>query len=201
MSFFVAVLLNPEIQTKAQAEIDAVTGRERLPTFDDRPRLPFVDAICRELLRWRPPIPLAVPHAATEDNVYDGYFIPKGAMIVGNAWAILHNPTMYPDPEIFKPDRFLNADGSLRDDPVLSSTYGFGRRICPGRYFVDSTLFIVIASLLSVFKIEKPKGTDGGPGVYPYTGFGIMRPKSLSCSIVPRDRRAEELIVTESLSH
>lgn len=201
MSFFVAVLRNTEIQTKAQAEIDAVTGRERLPTFDDRPRLPYVDAICRELLRWRPPIPLAVPHAATEDNVYEGYFIPKGAMIIGNAWAILHNPTMYPDPEAFKPDRFLNADGSLRDDPVLSSTYGFGRRICPGRYFVDSTLFIVIASLLSVFKIEKPKGTDGGPDVYPYTGFGITRPKSLSCSIVPRDRRAEELIVTESLAH
>ena len=80
---------------------------------------------------------------------------------------------MYPDPEAFKPDRFLNADGSLRDDPVLSSTYGFGRRICPGRYFVDSTLFIVIASLLSVFNIEKPKGTDGGPDAYPYTGFGI----------------------------
>jgi len=95
MSFFVAILLDPGIQTKAQAEIDAVTGRERLPTFDDRPRLPFVDAVCRELLRWRPPIPLgefctidgsptqndptiAVPHAATEDNVYEGYFIPKG---------------------------------------------------------------------------------------------------------------------------
>lgn len=87
--------------------------------------------------------------------------------------AILHDPDMYPDPEAFKPDRFLNADGSLRDDPVLSSTYGFGRRICPGRYFVDSTLFIVIASLLSVFKIEKPKGADGGPDAYPYTGFGI----------------------------
>lgn len=58
MSFFVAILLDPEIQTKAQAEIDVVTGRERLPTFDDRPRLPYVDAVCRELLRWRPPIPL-----------------------------------------------------------------------------------------------------------------------------------------------
>lgn len=58
MSFFVAILLDPEIQMKAQVEIDAATGRERLPTFDDRPRLPYVDAVCRELLRWRPPIPL-----------------------------------------------------------------------------------------------------------------------------------------------
>jgi hypothetical protein len=91
-----AVMLHPEIQIRAQEDIDAVTGRERLPTFEDRPRLPFVDAICKEVLRWRPVLPLgefisdvsiayskasraaAVPHAATEDNVYEGFFIPKG---------------------------------------------------------------------------------------------------------------------------
>jgi cytochrome P450 len=58
MSFFLAVLLHPEIQTRAQKEIDAVTGGVRLPTFEDRPELPFVDAICKEVLRWRPVLPL-----------------------------------------------------------------------------------------------------------------------------------------------
>jgi hypothetical protein len=87
--------------------------------------------------------------------------------------AILHDPTTYPDPDAFKPERFLNADGSLRDDPVLTSTFGFGKRVCPGRHFVDSTLFIVVASLFSVFKVEKGKGTDGGPRTYPFTGGGI----------------------------
>jgi cytochrome P450 len=58
MSFFVAALLRPEIQTMAQEELDAVTRRERLPTFEDRPRLPFVDAICQEVIRWRPVTPL-----------------------------------------------------------------------------------------------------------------------------------------------
>jgi len=86
MSFFVAALLHPEIQIRAQEEIDAVTGRERLPTFEDRQRLPFVDAICKEVLRWRPVVPLAIPHAATEDNVYRGFFIPKGALVIGNSW-------------------------------------------------------------------------------------------------------------------
>jgi len=201
MSFFVAALLHPEIQITAQKEIDAVTGRVRLPTFDDHPRLPFVDAICKEVLRWRPVAPLAIPHAATEDNVYEGFFIPKGALVIGNVWAILHDPTIYPDPDAFKPERFLNTDGSLRDDPVLTSAFGFGKRLCPGRHLVDSILFIVVASLLSVYKVENGSGGGGGPDAYSYTGSGVSHPESFSCSILPRDRKAEELIVTESLAH
>ena len=85
----------------------------------------------------------------------------------------MHDPAIYPDPDAFKPERFLNSDGSLRDDPVLISTFGFGKRICPGRYFAEATLFIVVASLLSVFKIEKGSDTDGGLDAYPYIGFGI----------------------------
>jgi len=80
---------------------------------------------------------------------------------------------MYPEPDAFKPERFINADGSLRDDPVLSSAFGFGKRVCPGRHFVDASLFIVVASILSVFKIEKAKGSGVGPGAYPFTGNGI----------------------------
>jgi len=81
---------------------------------------------------------------------------------------------MYPEPDAFKPERFLNADGSLRDDPTLASTFGFGKRICPGRHLVDATLFIVVASLLSVFKIEKGKGAGDTPDSYRYTG-GTVR--------------------------
>jgi cytochrome P450 len=87
--------------------------------------------------------------------------------------AILHDPAIYPDPDAFKPERFLNSDGSLRDDPVLISTFGFGKRLCPGRHLAESTLFIVVACLLSVFKIEKGNDTDGGLDAYPYIGFGI----------------------------
>ena len=88
--------------------------------------------------------------------------------------AIFHDPTIYPEPDAFKPERFLNTDGSLRDDPVLTSTFGFGKRLCPGRHLVDSVLFIVVASLLSVFKVENGSGGDGGPDAYPYTGTSVM---------------------------
>ncbi|KAH9990431.1 cytochrome P450 [Russula vinacea] len=162
MVFIIATLVRPEIQIMAQKELDAVTGRERLPTFEDRPRLPFIDAICKEVLRWRPVTPLGFPHATTEDDVYQGYFIPKGAVVISNIWAILHDPVMYPEPDVFKPERFINPDGSLRDDSVLTSPFGFGKRVCPGRHLADATLFIAIASLLSVFNI-KSNLTDDGP--------------------------------------
>ena len=80
---------------------------------------------------------------------------------------------MYPEPDAFKPERFINADGSLRDDSVLPSAFGFGKRVCPGKHFVDASFFIVVASILSVFKIEKGKGSGVGPDAYPFTGNGI----------------------------
>ena len=75
--------------------------------------------------------------------------------------AILHDPKIYPDPEEFKPERFLNEDGSIRDDPALSLAFGVGKRICPGRHFVDATIFIVASSILSVFNITKATDENG----------------------------------------
>ncbi|KAI9459922.1 cytochrome P450 [Lactarius psammicola] len=200
MTFLIACLLHPDLQKKAQVEIDAVVGRERLPSFEDRPRLPFVDAMCKEVLRWRPVVPLGVPHAATEDGIYEGFFIPKGAVIVGNTWAIFRDPSNYPEPDTFKPERFLNPDGSLRDDPLLSSAFGYGKRICPGRHIVDSTLFIYAASLLSVFRIENVQDGQEKQPEYNYTGAIISHPKPFTCSITPRDKKAEELIVADAMA-
>jgi cytochrome P450 len=80
---------------------------------------------------------------------------------------------MYPEPDAFKPERFINPDGTLREDPVLTSLFGFGRRICPGRHMAEASLFIAVASLLSVFNIKKGNDADGSPDVYPFTGGAI----------------------------
>jgi hypothetical protein len=87
--------------------------------------------------------------------------------------AIMHDPTLYPEPDIFKPERFLGPDGTLLDDPIVTSAFGWGKRICPGRHFVDATMFIVVSSLLSVFNIEKVQDAEGRPFVYSYKGAGI----------------------------
>lgn len=78
------MLHNPAAARKAQEELDRVVGRARLPTYADEPSLPYVGAWLKELNRWHPVVPLAVPHAATADDVYEGFFIPKGATVFGN---------------------------------------------------------------------------------------------------------------------
>jgi cytochrome P450 len=75
--------------------------------------------------------------------------------------AILHDPEIYPDPEEFKPERFLNEDGSVRDDPTLSLAFGVGKRICPGRHLAEGAIFIVTSSVLSVFNVAKAKDQSG----------------------------------------
>ena len=75
--------------------------------------------------------------------------------------AILHDPEAYPEPDKFKPERFLNEDGTVRDDPMLSLVFGIGKRICPGRHLVDATIFIVTSSILSVFNVTNAKDENG----------------------------------------
>jgi Cytochrome P450 len=85
-TFILAMVLSPEVQKKAQAELDAVVGPNRLPEFEDRNNLPYINALCKEILRWHPLLPLGFAHATTQDDIYNGYFIPKGAIIFGNSW-------------------------------------------------------------------------------------------------------------------
>ena len=94
--------------------------------------------------------------------------------------AILHDPAVYPEPDAFKPERFLDKDGNLRDDSICSSAFGYGRRVCPGRYLAEITLFIVVASLLSVFNIERGEDASETGASYPFTGAGLKYARSNS---------------------
>ncbi|KAI0291061.1 cytochrome P450 [Multifurca ochricompacta] len=197
-SLFLALAIYPEVQKRAQAELDSVVSRDRLPTSDDKSRLPYIEAMCKELLRWQMVTPMGVPHASTEDDIYKGFFIPKGSFDA-IARAILHNPKLYPDPETFKPERFLNKeDGTFRDDPTILLAFGAGKRICPGRHFVDATLFVVISSVLSVFNVTKAKNKDGNDipieVATSVEGRIAIQPAKFDCSITPRDKVAEDLI-------
>ena len=78
----------PEVQRRAQEEIDRVVGTDRLPGFEDRDNLPYVDAVVKEVLRWHPIGPMGLPHTSTEDGFYEGYFIPKGSLLLANIWCI-----------------------------------------------------------------------------------------------------------------
>jgi len=196
-----SLVLHPEVQKKAQAEIDRVVGTGRLPTFDDRDSLPYVEAVLREILRWRPVTNLALPHTSIEDDVYKGFFIPKGTMVMANFWAITRDETIYHEPERFNPDRFFNTDGSLNGD-IVEHAFGFGRRACPGRHMADSILWLTLACLLSVFNLSKAKDDNGREIDIDEEAFldsFVSRPLPFKYSIMPRSRQAEALIRTSAM--
>jgi cytochrome P450 len=84
--YFLALMLNPDVQRRAHEEIDSVVGSDRLPVAADRAQLPYIDAIVKETMRWHPIAPLGLPHRSDADEVVEGYLIPKGAIIMANIW-------------------------------------------------------------------------------------------------------------------
>ncbi|KAH7888967.1 cytochrome P450 [Phlebopus sp. FC_14] len=187
-SFMLAMVLFPEVQTKAQAEIDSVCGKGRLPTLEDRPSLTYIDAIMRETLRWAPVAPLSIPHKMVDDDVYNGYYIPKGATVMPNIWAMSRNEEKYPKASEFTPERFLDSDGQLTDDNVVNIAFGYGRRICVGRYFAENSMWFAMSMILAVFKLSAPKGEDGHEvPIEPKWTNGVTRhPQPFPINIVPR---------------
>ncbi|CAE7138980.1 unnamed protein product, partial [Rhizoctonia solani] len=103
--FVLAMIFHPEAQTRAQEEIDRVIPKGRLPVMGDREHLPYTNRLIKEVLRWRPAVPTGIPHACFQDDIYRGYSIPKGAMVIANIWAMSRDEKVYPDPENFNPDR------------------------------------------------------------------------------------------------
>ena len=103
--------LYPEIQQRVQAEIDAVVGRNRLPRLADKPGLNLTRAVIWEVQRMASIVPLGLPHVAASDTQLQGFLIPKGTILVSNMWRISRDPKLWPEPEKFKPERFLDDEG------------------------------------------------------------------------------------------
>ncbi|KAM6489945.1 Cytochrome P450 [Amanita muscaria] len=194
--FILAMALNTQVQKKAQEELDHFVGNDRFPTFEDRPSMPYIEAVYREVLRWRPVFPVGLVHSTVSDDVYKGMYIPKGAFVMPNVWAMTRDESVYPDPGAFNPERFFKDDGTLNDDTV-DYAFGFGRRVCPGRHMADAMIWLMIATVLSVFNISKAKDENGNEidiDVGAFTDAFISHPMPFKCSIVPRSQEAEASI-------
>ncbi|KIP12381.1 hypothetical protein PHLGIDRAFT_124262 [Phlebiopsis gigantea 11061_1 CR5-6] len=197
-TFILAMVLYPEVQKKAQAEIDRVIGRDRLPEFADRDSLPYITAITKETLRWHPPLPLGVPHRLMKDDVYNGYQLPAGSIVICNTAAMTRDHTEFPNAHIFDPTRFLTKDGSLNDNAskCWEFSFGAGRRICPGRHFALDTMWIAISAMLATFTMEKSLDKYGDV-IEPkedYSVGTICRVLPFKADIKPRSAAAQALV-------
>ncbi|KIY45954.1 cytochrome P450 [Fistulina hepatica ATCC 64428] len=184
-SFYLAMALFPDVAKKAQEELDSLLQMKRLPSLEDRDDLPYVDALTKEILRWNSVTPTGVPHRATEDDIFNGYFIPKGAVIMTNLWGMTHDPRVYADPMRFNPDRFLGPNPE--PDP---------RKMCA--LLAYDSVFMSAAASLAVFDISKP--VENGVVIEPVcdnTTGTISHPKAFKCTIRPRSEATIDLIQSE----
>ncbi|KAF7327120.1 Cytochrome P450 [Mycena kentingensis (nom. inval.)] len=156
-SFVLAMVVNPEAQKRAQEEIRGVVGIDRLPEFGDRKSLPYVECLMEEVFRWRPGVPLGVPHRAMEEDTHRGMRIPKGAIIFANITGMSMDPAVYTDPHRFLPERYL----APFSEPLFAPKFGFGRRVCSGQHLADAAVWIAIVTILATCSIERAVDVAG----------------------------------------
>ena len=199
--FFLAMTAFPHVQIKAKEEIDRVVGVERLPGFQDRDSLPYVEAVVKETLRWQPLAPVGPPHMSEQEDEHNGYRIPKGAILLPSIKWFSADGGVYKDPESFKPERFLGPD---EEPSPYAYVFGFGRRICPGRLLADSTLFLTIAQSLAVFDIGKAIQRASDKVIEPVIGTTaglVAHPLPFKCRVVPRSEKHAMLIRAIGAEH
>ncbi|KAJ3927488.1 MAG: cytochrome P450 [Lentinula lateritia] len=186
--FLIGVMQNPAAQKKAQDELDEVIGRDRMPTLEDRAQLPYVDAIIKEIMRWRPAFPLGIPRRVDKDDEYAGYCIPADSIIIPNVWAVamdVPSGTKYPAAD-FAPERFLEEHPPV--DPALYA-FGFGRRVCPGRLLAENSIFLLVTSILYCCTISTPSnhGQKHSAEAIEFSTTGLVsHPMPFSCRIEQR---------------
>jgi len=201
--FLMAMVTHPDVQRRAQEEIDSVIGTDRLPTIEDMPMLPYIRGCVKETLRWMPTAALLVPHSPIKDDFYHDYLIPAGSSVVLNVWALNKDPKVWPDPQRFDPLRFANekrteheiATSGDMSRPRHNFVFGAGRRICQGIHIAERSLFLSMACLLWAFDITTPDpnkiDTEDLRG-----GLAVV-PAPFECNIKPRDSRRAEVIKNE----
>ncbi|NXC49408.1 CP1A5 protein, partial [Penelope pileata] len=157
----------PDVQKRIQAELDQTIGHERTPRLSDRGMLPYTEAFILEVFRHSSFMPFTIPHSTTRDTVLNGYYIPKDHCVFINQWQVNHDEKLWKDPEIFNPERFLNAEGTEvnKVDAEKVMVFGLGKRRCIGETIARWEVFLFLSTLLQQleFSIRDGKKADMTP--------------------------------------
>ncbi|OWY46857.1 cytochrome P450 [Alternaria alternata] len=187
--FILACVAYPGWIAAAQKELDEVVGTNRLPGFEDLSNLPYLQAVVEENFRWRHIVPAGIPHATTQDDFYKGYLIPKGSVVVPVFAAMRQNSSTFDSPEVFRPERWIE-----KSQP---SNFGYGRRVCPGRFIARNSLAIAMARLLWAFNIRSKDGVRINVSEEMFTTGFVSGPKPFVAVFEPRSKERRNLIERE----
>ena len=149
------VAKHPEVQRRAFEEVVRTIG-SREPSIDDRPAMPYVESVLNEVLRFANPIPLSPHRVLTPVKMSGGYELPADTLVIGNLYAVLHDPNVWPDADHFNPEANFPLGASVEECERRSShliSFGVGRRTCIGESLARHQLFLFLVGLLQHFEI------------------------------------------------
>lgn len=202
-AFLLTMVLHPEWQQKVREEIQRVIGSDRVVEVTDSPNLVLLRAAIRETLRWRPPVPLGVPRLLEEDDEWNGYFIPKGAIIHACDLALARDEKVYPDCENFRPERWMEKEWPTYKEPLTehprlmgSHHFGMGRRMCPGIELTEAELLVACGTIVNCFDLKPVKDANGNevpPPDYDFTANLIGGPLPFQMDVVVRPGMADKI--------
>ncbi|KAK3000598.1 hypothetical protein RJ639_021553 [Escallonia herrerae] len=154
MEWAMSLMLNhPEVLEKARKEIDSNIQPGHLLEDSDLAKVPYLRCIITETLRLFPVAPLLLPHLSSEDCVIEGYDIPRGTMLLVNAWAIQRDPNVWEDATMFKPERFEGTEAGREGFKFIP--FGMGRRACPGAALAIRLVGLVLGTFIQCFEWER----------------------------------------------
>lgn len=188
---FLMMLLHPDIQSKAQALLDEVCEENKLLDYVDRHKVPYVEAILLEVERYCHVVPVIGPRRVLKDTVLDGYNIPKETTILIHVYSVHSSREIWGDPEVFRPERFLNAEGKLIPNEALIP-FGLGRRRCLGESLARSCIFMFFAEILRNYKISPVAGAPMPTGI-PLPGL-TLSPEKYSVHFIRRSDDVNQFV-------
>nr|AYM47547.1 flavonoid 3'-hydroxylase [Dracaena cambodiana] len=181
------LLKRPHIFDRAKEELDRVIGQNRWVDEKDVPNLPYIESIVKETMRMHPVAPMLVPRLAREDATFNGYDIPAGTRVLVNVWTIGRDPTVWDEPEEFKPERFLGKEIDVKGQDFELLPFGSGRRMCPGYSLGLKVIQVSLANLLHGFEWKPPKGMKAEE-LNMEEIFGLSTPRKVPLEVVVEPR-------------
>ncbi|TVY34892.1 Cytochrome P450 monooxygenase [Lachnellula occidentalis] len=204
VGFIEAMIMFPEVQKTAQAQIDRVVGPDRLPTLDDIVNLRYIQACVKETIRWMPTLIMGVPHSNIQEDEYKGYKIPNASTIIANNWTMNMDPERNPNPRVFDPTRFENDFQSEKESATNKDEnqrqnwiFGSGRRQCQGMHIAERSLFMGMARMLWAFNFERATDENGVPipvDIDDFVGGIAVQPADFAAIIIPRSKEKADII-------
>ncbi|XP_004620779.2 cytochrome P450 2A13-like [Sorex araneus] len=181
---FLLLMKHPDVAAKVHEEIDRVIGKNRQPKFEDRAKMPYVEAVIHEIQRYGDMLPMGLAHRVTKDTKFRGFFLPKGTEVFPMLGSVLRDPKFFARPQDFNPQHFLDENGQFKKNDAFVP-FSLGKRYCFGEGLARMELFLFLTTIMQNFRFKSPQAPQDIDVSPKNVGFATI-PPTYTMSFQPR---------------